>query len=255
MQGWSPDFIPKLTEDAVALKLVDRVLPIDGAEAMQCSRDLARKEGIIVGITSGGAFAGALRVCHSAPAGANVLCMLPDTGERYLSTPLFADVPVDMTDEELAIAASTPNYRFDSTAPAPTAMAAPADAEAGVLLDAIVRDEPVVMFAFEWCEFCWAVRNMFAAYKIACSVIALDAVEYQQDNRGGRLRAALGAKISATTIPQVFVAGELVGGCTETLQAVKDGRLQALLARAGVSHDPSVRDDPFGFLPAWRQRQ
>jgi cysteine synthase A len=111
------------------------------------------------------------------------------------------------------------------------------------------------MFAFEWCEFCWAVRNMFAAYKIACSVIALDAVEYQQDNRGGRLRAALGAKISATTIPQVFVAGELVGGCTETLQAVKDGRLQALLARAGVSHDPSVRDDPFGFLPAWRQRQ
>jgi len=255
MQGWSPDFIPKLVEDAVAMKLVDRVIPVDGGDAMQCARDLARKEGIFVGITSGGTFAGALRVCHSAPAGSNVLCMLPDTGERYLSTPLFADVPVDMTDDELAIARSTPSARFDADAPpAPATTPVPVDAEAATFVDTTVRDEPVVMFAFEWCEFCWAVRNMFTAYKIAHRVIAIDTVEYQQDNRGGRIRAALGAKISATTIPQVFVAGEHIGGCTETLQAVKDGRLQPLLARAGATYDASVHDDPLGFLPGWRQR-
>jgi cysteine synthase A len=112
MQGWTPDFIAKLTGDAVAMKLVDRVLPITGAEAIQCSKDLAAKEGIFVGISSGGTFAGALKIAAEAPQGANILCMLPDTGERYLSTPLFADVPVDMTEEEMAISRSTPTAQF-----------------------------------------------------------------------------------------------------------------------------------------------
>ena len=103
MQGWTPDFIPKLTGDAVEMKLIDRVLPISGADAIRYSKELATKEGIFVGITSGGTFAGALKIAAEAPKGANILCMLPDTGERYLSTPLFADVPVDMTEEELAI--------------------------------------------------------------------------------------------------------------------------------------------------------
>jgi cysteine synthase A len=112
LQGWSPDFIPKLTGDVVDMGVIDRVLRITGAEAFRCSRDLARKEGIFVGITAGATFAGALKVCAEAPRGASVLCMLPDTGERYLSTPLFADIPVDMTDEEIAIARSTPNYQL-----------------------------------------------------------------------------------------------------------------------------------------------
>jgi len=106
LQGWSPDFIPKLTSDALEMGFVSRVVPIQNAEAMKCSRDLAQKEGIFVGISSGATFAGALRVCADAPKGSTVLAMLPDTGERYLSTPLFADVPVDMTDEERAIAES-----------------------------------------------------------------------------------------------------------------------------------------------------
>jgi cysteine synthase len=108
MQGWTPDFIPKLTEDAVAMKAIDRILPIPGPDAIRCAKDLAAKEGIFVGITSGGTFAGALEVAAEAPKGATILCMLPDTGERYLSTPLFADVPVDMTEEEIAIANSIP---------------------------------------------------------------------------------------------------------------------------------------------------
>src|ERR1700689_4003837 len=109
MQGWTPAFIPKLTGDAVDMKLIDRVLPISGADAIRYSKELAAKEGIFVGITSGGTFAGALRVASEAPKGANILCMLPDTGERYLSTPLFADVPVDMSEEELAILRSIPS--------------------------------------------------------------------------------------------------------------------------------------------------
>jgi cysteine synthase A len=110
MQGWSPDFIPKITSEAVDMKVIDRIITIAGADALKYSRELAQKEGIFVGITAGGTFAGALEVCKTAPPGANVLAMLPDTGERYLSTPLFADTAVDMTEEELKISNSTPNY-------------------------------------------------------------------------------------------------------------------------------------------------
>ena len=108
LQGWTPDFIPKLTGDAVALSLIDQILPIAGPESMAMSRKLADQEGVFVGITSGATFAGALKIAQSAPKGANILCMLPDTGERYLSTPLFADVPVEMTPDEQAIFDSTP---------------------------------------------------------------------------------------------------------------------------------------------------
>jgi cysteine synthase len=109
MQGWSPDFIAKLVSDAVDTKGVSQILRITNADAMRCSKELARKEGIFVGISSGGTFAAALKVCAEAPQGSKVLCMLPDTGERYLSTPLFADVSVDMTPEEVEISRSTPS--------------------------------------------------------------------------------------------------------------------------------------------------
>jgi len=112
MQGWSPDFIPKLTGDAVETGVIHRILTIAGADAMRCSKDLAQKEGIFVGITAGATLAGALEVCRQAQKGATVLCMLPDTGERYLSTPLFADIPSDMTEEETAISRSTPGSQF-----------------------------------------------------------------------------------------------------------------------------------------------
>ena len=112
MQGWSPDFIPKITGDAVDMGVISRIITIAGPDAMKCSRELAQKEGIFVGITAGATFAGALEVCKSAAPGSTVLCMLPDTGERYLSTPLFADVGVDMNEDELKISNSTPNYRM-----------------------------------------------------------------------------------------------------------------------------------------------
>ncbi len=111
-QGWSPDFIAKLVGDAVDMNVISRVLRIPNAEAMRRSRELARNEGIFVGISSGATFSGALQVAAEAPKGSTILCMLPDTGERYLSTPLFADVAVDMTEEELEISRSTPSAQL-----------------------------------------------------------------------------------------------------------------------------------------------
>ncbi len=108
MQGWAPDFIPKLLGDTVASGVIHKVLRVAGPDALRYSRELAQKEGIFVGITAGATFAGALAVCAEAPKGSTILCMLPDTGERYLSTPLFADIPADMTEEELAVSRSTP---------------------------------------------------------------------------------------------------------------------------------------------------
>lgn len=107
-QGWSPDFIPRVAGLAVDEKLIDQVILVNGPESMQASQQLAQKEGIFVGITAGGTFATALKVAETAPEGSTILCMLPDTGERYLSTPLFADIPADMTADEVAISMSTP---------------------------------------------------------------------------------------------------------------------------------------------------
>ena len=112
MQGWSPDFIPKIAGDAMASGLISEVLTIPGPDAIKYSKALATQEGIFVGITAGATFAAALQVAAKAPKGSNILCMLPDTGERYLSTPLFADIAADMSEEETSISNSTPGQQF-----------------------------------------------------------------------------------------------------------------------------------------------
>ena len=110
VQGWSPDFIPKLTGDAVDSGWVHRTISVTGAEAMHWSQELARREGIFVGISAGATFGAAVQLSNDVPRGSTILCMLPDTGERYLTTPLFAEIPVEMTEDELAILRSTPSY-------------------------------------------------------------------------------------------------------------------------------------------------
>jgi cysteine synthase A len=258
MQGWTPDFISKLTEDAVASGLIDRVIPINGNDALACARDLARREGIFTGISGGATFAGALAVAKDAPAGSSILCMLPDTGERYLSTPLFEDIGADMDDAELAIACSTPNYRFDAPAPpvpvvAPSAPEAPAtDAEAEAMVDEILAQarQPVVLFALEWCEFCWSVRKLLTALDVPYRSVDLDSVAYQDGNLGGRLRAVLAKRTGQRTIPQLFIGGLHLGGCNDTFAAYRDGGLKRLLASHGIT--PARDDlDPAAFLPGW----
>ena len=89
IQGWTPDFIPDTLDRDVAHLNV----PVSDEESIATSKALAAKEGIFCGISSGGTFAAALKVAEKADPGSVILAMLPDTGERYLSTPLFADVP------------------------------------------------------------------------------------------------------------------------------------------------------------------
>jgi len=202
IQGWSPDFIPKLTEDAVAAGTIDQIVPIAGDSALQYTRELAQKEGIFCGVSSGGTFTAAMTIAESAPAGTNILCMLPDTGERYLSTPLFDDIVIEMSEDELEISRSTPNYRFDAATtgkPAPAADddSAPVelDEEALALVAQVTSDadNPVVLFALEWCEFCWSVRKLFAKLDIPYLALDLDSVKFQEDCKGSKIRAVNGS--------------------------------------------------------------
>ncbi len=115
IQGWTPDFIPLITEQAVNAGAYDDVKSVTGEEGMACARDLASQEGIFTGISGGSTFATALAVAKTAPEGSVILCMLPDTGERYLSTPLFAHIDADMNSDERDIAASTPSCQLPVT--------------------------------------------------------------------------------------------------------------------------------------------
>lgn len=98
VQGWTPDFVPGVLNRDVA----HRVLSIDDADSIDTARRLAAEEGIFVGISAGGTLAAALQVAKTAADGAVILTMLPDTGERYFSTPLFADINEGSDDEWLA---------------------------------------------------------------------------------------------------------------------------------------------------------
>jgi len=265
MQGWSPDFIPKLTEDTVAMDIIDQIVPVNGDDALRLSKALATQEGIFVGISAGATLAGAMEVCKGAEKGTTVLCMLPDTGERYLSTPLFDDIPADMTAEEIEIANSSPGYRFGAPPPPPPAekeqeeeddlAAAPEDAVQFVSDVTSDADDPVVMFSHEWCEFCWSVRKMFAKYEVPYRSIDLDSVEYQQDNKGGEIRKALRERTTSKTIPQIFIGGQYIGGATELFDAARDGTMQELLKENTVNYNKDVNDDPYTFLPGWLHKR
>lgn len=112
IQGWTPDFIPYVLQEALDKSFYDELIPIPGADGIAWTRRLAAEEGIFTGISGGSTFAVAMKIAESAPKGAVILAMLPDTGERYLSTPLFEGVPEDMTEEEWEISRSTPSAQM-----------------------------------------------------------------------------------------------------------------------------------------------
>jgi len=236
---------------------------VAGNDALRLSRELATREGILAGPSSGAILAAALEIAQRSAPGANIVCMLPDTGERYMSTPLFEHIRETMDDDEIAISRSTPGYRFDrAQAPPPVAcgidrppapapqQAEPLDAEAEGFVHDVIRDKPVVLFALEWCEFCWAVRKLFARLGIEHESVDLDSVAYQRDDRGLKIRAVLRAE-HAPTIPQIFIGGERIGGCTELFDAMRNGEMQARLDAAGVAYDKRVALDPYTLLPNW----
>ena len=260
MQGWAPDFIPKLTQDALHAAHVDEVVGVNGNDALRLARALATEEGIFAGISGGATLAGAIALGERIPKGSTVLCMIPDTGERYLSTPLFDGISETMSEAEEEIAASTEGYRI--AAPSAPAVRAAAVAPIGLpeptphatdFVERAIRDpdQPVVMFALEWCEFCWALRKFFHAYRIPYRSVDLDSVAFQQGDLGGEIRKDLHRRLGSPTIPQVFVGGALVGGCTETLELFRAGELQRRLTACGVAFDAGAEGDPARFLPRW----
>ena len=101
---------------AVERKHIDQLLAISGPDAIRDSRLLAQKEGIFIGITASATFTGALMIAEQAEPGSNILCMLPDTGERYLTAPLFEGIGTQINAEEKENAGSTPIYQFNSPA-------------------------------------------------------------------------------------------------------------------------------------------
>ena len=113
IQGWTPDFIPYVLQEAVDKGNYDELIPIPGPEGIAWSQKLAAQEGIITGVSGGSTFAVAMQIAEKAEPGSVILCMLPDTGERYLSTPLFADIEEYMTEEEIALSKSTPGFQME----------------------------------------------------------------------------------------------------------------------------------------------
>ena len=112
IQGWTPDFIPLVLQESIDNELFDELIPVDGAAGIEWSRKLAAQEGIFTGISGGSSFAIAIQIAQQAEPGSVILCMLADTGERYLSSPLFEGISEDMTEEEVALSKSTPGYQM-----------------------------------------------------------------------------------------------------------------------------------------------
>jgi len=112
IQGWTPDFIPLVLQESIDKAYYDEVIPIAGADAVKWAKALAQKEGIFTGISGGATFGVAHQVASKAAAGSAILCVLPDAGERYLTTPLFEGIIDDMDADETAISKSTPGYQM-----------------------------------------------------------------------------------------------------------------------------------------------
>ncbi len=112
IQGWTPDFIPLVLQEAIDNNYYDELIPISGPGGMEWAHKLASEEGIMTGVSGGSSFGIAMQIAEKAEPGSVILCMLPDTGERYLSSPLFVTIEEEMTEEEVALSLSTPGYHM-----------------------------------------------------------------------------------------------------------------------------------------------
>ncbi|CAE7454447.1 cysK [Symbiodinium sp. CCMP2456] len=113
IQGWTPDFIAKIVEDGVdGSPGYDEYMAVPGSAAVNMSQMLAKTQGIFTGISGGASMHAAVELAKKAPEGSVLLVLLADTGERYFSTPLFANINESMNDEELAISRSTPSFQM-----------------------------------------------------------------------------------------------------------------------------------------------
>ncbi len=112
IQGWTPDFIPLVLQESIDNNYYDELIPVPGPVGIEWARKLAEKEGIMTGVSGGSTFAIAMQVAEKAEPGSVICCMLPDTSERYLSSPLFEGIEEDMTEDEIVLSKSTPGYHM-----------------------------------------------------------------------------------------------------------------------------------------------
>ncbi len=239
MQGWSPDFVSSLTEKAVAEGLVDEIVPVNGNEAMRLARELATQEGIFVGTSSGATLAAALDVARARARGQPHRL---HAARHRRALPVDAAVRRHRRRHErrragaLALDAGLSLRRGAAAPAAPVVIqqpetAAVLDGDAETLVTEVVRDNAVVMFALEWCEFCWAVRKLFARLGIAYRSVDIDSVAFQQGDMGTKVRAVLKERTGSPTIPQIYIGGSHVGGATDLFDAMRAGRMQQAARR------------------------
>ena len=247
-QGWAADFIPKLVAKAKEENVFDELCHPDGQDGINTSRQLAVKEGVFTGTSGGGILSAALKIARDSPPGTNILAILPDTGERYLSTPLFDGIPADMTDEEKELAESTPST------PPPQIGLPDVSPEAVEFVNEQVKSHKVVVWSLEYCEFCWTLSRFLTKLGVPFERIDIDSFKFAKGQLGNKYRAALQEKTGVKTFPQFFVNGTFVGGAVDACMTWKKGELQPLLTNAGLADNNNFNGydgDPFEFLPKW----
>ena len=251
-QGWSPDFVPKLIIEATRLDVYDDVVHAGGIESIETCKELARKEGIFSGTSGGGILTAALRIAKDATAGTSILALIPDTGERYLSTPLFGNIPADMTEEEKEIAASTPSL------PPPAPSLPPVEPEATEWVNKNIDDHTVLCFMLEYCEFCWTLTGLLDAVGVEYYRVDIDSFKFAKDNMGNKYRSALQEITGCNTFPQFFINGKFIGGAVDACMMWKKKELQKVFEEAGIKggndNFNNYEGDAFEFLPKWMTR-
>ncbi|MGB3278166.1 MAG: glutaredoxin domain-containing protein, partial [Pseudorhodobacter sp.] len=147
-------------------------------------------------------------------------------------------------------------FRFDTatvqTAPAVTKHV-DVDPEAVAHFEALISDpdQPVVLFALEWCEFAWGVKRLLTALDVPFRAVHLDGPEFADPRRATKVRRAMADRAGAVTIPQIFIGGTHLGGATDTFDACDDGRLKAILGSVGINADTDSISQAYSFLPKW----
>jgi cysteine synthase A len=203
------------------------------------------QEGIFTGTSGGGILAAALNFAKTAEEGTTIVAVLPDTGERYLSTPLFDGIGADMTEAEKEIASSTPGLS------PPAVLLPPATDESAAFVNDNIAKNKIVIWSLQYCEFCWTLTSFFDKLGVPYTEISIDSFEYAKDNMGNKYRSALTDLTGCNTFPQCFINGVFIGGAVDACMKWKKGELQPVLKEAEIDFDSGYEGDPFEFLPKW----
>ena len=113
------------------------------------------------------------------------------------------------------------------------------------------KKNPIILFALEWCEICWSVRKLFKELSIPFHGIDLDSSSYRAANLGNKLKATLFEHTGHSTIPQIFVNGEFIGGTNELFDAINNRSFFRRLDTLGITYNRVKDIDPYTLLPGW----